>query len=341
MPIDPKEEKCEVCGRLKRPMTVDALNAIMAGALDYCLNSGTDNCKALGYERLLKERQPAAGPPESALPSVDPEALLLEMVEAVEGESHGDGCAAYSMMQFDASKCDCFKATAAKARAALARRAAPTGQQEAGALRAAKDAAYAERNQCVALIAKMALVLGWRAGVRDHEGKPGETWEPDWRNLVCIDLPTGQVTWHFHDSERLLLTGMPAYPAPWDGHDTAEKYRRVNDWLPRAAPPSAPQEGLELIAKERKRQIEKEGWTPDHDDEHEGEELARAAACYALPAHYRQVAGPIAGVPLLWPWAVRWWKPSPDRVRELSKAGALIAAEIDRLSRRALPLPKP
>lgn len=92
----------------------------------------------------------------------------------------------------------------------------------------AKNAAYAERNQCVALIVRMALALGWPAGVRDHEDKPGEAWEPDWRNLVCIDLPTGQVSWHFHDSEKHLLAGLPQYPASWDGHDTAEKYRRVN-----------------------------------------------------------------------------------------------------------------
>ena len=32
-----------------------------------------------------------------------------------------------------------------------------------------------------------------------------------------------------------------------------------------------------------------------------------------------------------WPWAKKWWKPSDDPVRNLVKAGALIAAEIDRL----------
>jgi hypothetical protein len=35
-----------------------------------------------------------------------------------------------------------------------------------------------------------------------------------------------------------------------------------------------------------------------------------------------------------WPWDKGWWKPTPDnRIRELEKAGALIAAEIDRLQR--------
>lgn len=34
-----------------------------------------------------------------------------------------------------------------------------------------------------------------------------------------------------------------------------------------------------------------------------------------------------------WPWDEEWWKPSEDPVRNLVKAGALIAAEIDRLQR--------
>jgi hypothetical protein len=32
-----------------------------------------------------------------------------------------------------------------------------------------------------------------------------------------------------------------------------------------------------------------------------------------------------------WPWNDDDWKPSPDPIRNLVKAGALIAAEIDRL----------
>ncbi len=98
--------------------------------------------------------------------------------------------------------------------------------------------------------------------------------------------------------------------------------------------------GIELIAEERARQISKEGWTPKHDDKHDDEELARAAACYALPSHQRDeivCEHRERSITLqcdLWPWEARWWKPTPDnRVRELVKAGALIAAEIDRLQR--------
>ena len=35
--------------------------------------------------------------------------------------------------------------------------------------------------------------------------------------------------------------------------------------------------GIERIAKERQRQIEQEGWTPEHDDHHAEGEMAAAA----------------------------------------------------------------
>lgn len=92
--------------------------------------------------------------------------------------------------------------------------------------------------------------------------------------------------------------------------------------------PTNPQPtGIELIAAERQRQVTVEGWTPEHDDEHMASEMARAAACYALPDGYDARYD-------LWPWDGYWWKPAPcNRIHELAKAGALIAAEIDRLTR--------
>jgi hypothetical protein len=89
-------------------------------------------------------------------------------------------------------------------------------------------------------------------------------------------------------------------------------------------------DAVELIAAERERQVSKEGWSLQHDDSHQCEELARAAACYAIPPFWRVES--IFG--MLWPWWPKWWKPSPDdRIRELVKAGALIVAEIERLQR--------
>jgi hypothetical protein len=93
------------------------------------------------------------------------------------------------------------------------------------------------------------------------------------------------------------------------------------------APCPATASGAELIAAERQRQIDAEGWTPEHDDTHADGELACAAACYAIGRANVTIEGVY-----LWPWENRWWKPAP-RIRELVKAGALIAAEIDRVAR--------
>jgi len=88
--------------------------------------------------------------------------------------------------------------------------------------------------------------------------------------------------------------------------------------------PEKTQTGVDLIAAERKRQIEEEGWPAEHDDKHTNESISIAAACYALPANLRFT------IMHLWPWDRKWFKPSIDRIRDLVKAGALIAAEIDR-----------
>ena len=95
--------------------------------------------------------------------------------------------------------------------------------------------------------------------------------------------------------------------------------------------------GIELITEERKRQIEEEGWSKEHDQQHVNGEIALAAALYSLPEGKREYpstypTSSFAKAPLQWPWDRKWWKPTHhNRVRELVKAGALIAAEIDRL----------
>ncbi|MFU5937073.1 hypothetical protein ACM7PM_11480 [Pseudomonas aeruginosa] len=100
---------------------------------------------------------------------------------------------------------------------------------------------------------------------------------------------------------------------------------------PAAQAGQMPQAWLDVQA-ERRRQITAEGWTPEHDDEHNGGELADAAACYALwagginPGNWRE----------FWPWAPEWLKHSEPR-RMLVKAAALILAEIQRLDRAAAP----
>jgi hypothetical protein len=93
--------------------------------------------------------------------------------------------------------------------------------------------------------------------------------------------------------------------------------------------------GAAQIAAERERQITGEGWDGGHDDAHTDASLPRAAMCYAGIAALVTVGGSMAtqSVPAGWPWEDGWWKPSADPIRNLVKAGALIAAEIDRLDR--------
>ena len=97
--------------------------------------------------------------------------------------------------------------------------------------------------------------------------------------------------------------------------------------------------GVEIIADERKRQIGVEGWTAEHDEQHSDGELAFAAKAYAEHAAYQSATEGDFGkvstnyIPDMWPWDVKWWKPSNNKIRNLAKAGALIAAEIDRLQR--------
>jgi len=99
--------------------------------------------------------------------------------------------------------------------------------------------------------------------------------------------------------------------------------------------------GAELIALERRRQVEEEGFTAAHDDDYLAGDLTYAGLCYA--AYAIQSSNNRANfknlLPSSWPWNFKWWKPGPDdsdnsRRLELIKAGALIAAEIDRLQRK-------
>ena len=105
---------------------------------------------------------------------------------------------------------------------------------------------------------------------------------------------------------------------------------------------------LKMIEEERKRQIEKEGWTSEHDDKHTDQSLALAAALYASPTDELMIVRESG--PMIDPWP--WWgindlsdrgKPIPvhawdkrkqhSRLRRLQIAGALIVAEIERLQR--------
>lgn len=96
---------------------------------------------------------------------------------------------------------------------------------------------------------------------------------------------------------------------------------------------------LEMIAAERRRQVESECFSTAHDDGYKNEELAAAAAAYCIPHKDRVGEAAEDFIAGLWPWEGEWWKPIPtNRLRELQKAGALIVAEMERIQRLEDPL---
>ncbi|HBO3329918.1 TPA: hypothetical protein L4R57_001791 [Pseudomonas aeruginosa] len=111
------------------------------------------------------------------------------------------------------------------------------------------------------------------------------------------------------------------------------------DYHPVAQAGQVPQAWLDVQA-ERRRQVEAEGWTPEHDDEHACDEIAAFACFYAMPPAARDWDASSTGYGDTLGEAIvpEGWEPKTgDRRRELVKAGGLILAEIERLDRAAAP----
>ena len=84
---------------------------------------------------------------------------------------------------------------------------------------AGRAGAYSERNYLVALLARL-----FPSGVRNTD-IPG--WDAEWHGCVYIDLPSGQISYHYHDSEAHLFAGLPPYAQEFDGHDKATVHTRL------------------------------------------------------------------------------------------------------------------
>jgi hypothetical protein len=93
------------------------------------------------------------------------------------------------------------------------------------------------------------------------------------------------------------------------------------------------------IIAERQRQQTIESWTPGHDEAHGNGELGKAALSYlqlaALWCNPELTFYVGVMPPSEWLWANEWWKLTNPR-RDLVKAAALIAAEIERIDRAAM-----
>lgn len=86
--------------------------------------------------------------------------------------------------------------------------------------------AYAERNVLAVAFVKMALAAGWEAGQAVDED-PRKGWSPDWRHMLCVRLPTGELLqWHVSPQALPLLSDIPPYKGPLDGPALA----RDGDW---------------------------------------------------------------------------------------------------------------
>ena len=108
--------------------------------------------------------------------------------------------------------------------------------------------------------------------------------------------------------------------------------------------------GIELVAEERQRQINN-GYDSNHDLHHDFRELVQAARTYMGAAFLQTKSKEIGNsneaaiswhednepwqwkyIKLDWPWEEESFKPTTP-LQDLIKAGALIAAAIDRLQK--------
>jgi hypothetical protein len=154
------------------------------------------------------------------------------------------------------------------------------------------------------------------------------------------------------DTHRRLMGPLADWARSLDGRpvSTADLARLVTALasLPAPAgdvPGEAQTKAARDVLAERRRQVEAEGWTSEHDDAHGKGEIARAAATYAMAGAMQTsylrdnflgewVNYKFSDVRSQWPgsWDWSWFKPSHPR-RDLVKAAALILAEIERLDR--------
>ena len=78
----------------------------------------------------------------------------------------------------------------------------------------ATNRAYTQRAIAAVAFAHTVLALGGTAGVsRDNrEDQPDE-----WRVVLYVDTPAGQLSWHIAPNDQAMLEGIPEYIRAWDG----------------------------------------------------------------------------------------------------------------------------
>lgn len=167
------------------------------------------------------------------------------------------------------------------------------------------------------------------------------TQDPDERETTWIQVPRA---WDQGDSSIIFV------PVAWVTPINEGQLVKLLSFTPAS--------GVQLISEERHRQLAVEDFPAEWDDKHhQSSELTDAAICYAtVAADQVAIARAMTKMELhptrvvklqatAWSaeqfksaegddlWRLGDWKPSDDPIRNLVKAGALIAAEIDRLQR--------
>jgi hypothetical protein len=94
-------------------------------------------------------------------------------------------------------------------------------EQEWEAVDTARRAIYADRNRLVELVGFLAQA----SGLPVQWGEDAEA--PGWR-VLYIQLPTGQVSWHLPADAWHIGA---SWGGRWDGHDNAEKARRILSYV--------------------------------------------------------------------------------------------------------------
>lgn len=85
---------------------------------------------------------------------------------------------------------------------------------------AEKDTAYRERDMLVCALSKI-----WPSHLA-YDDQVG--WDDEWRWVVCVHSPQGQLTWHIRKSELPWFGHLNHAANHWDGHTTPEKYERLS-----------------------------------------------------------------------------------------------------------------
>lgn len=145
--------------------------------------------------------------------------------------------------------------------------------------------------------------------------------------------------WYQHVGAWETPEGHISFGSPMAVRAMLIQFGRSMAAAPRQETKPAVQAVSDVLA-ERKRQVDPEGWTPEHDDAHPSGEIAAFAALYAMPPAARDWPALETGYGETFGAAMcpdDWTPKFGDRRRELVKAGALILAEIERMDRARTP----